>query len=65
MLDTPTWAGLLGVLDECPVLPAALRATPEGSTSTVSATALEFISMNAQIAEARAFADKLPGLLLG
>lgn len=35
MLDTPAWAGLLGVLDECPVLPAALRATLEGTRAQI------------------------------
>ena len=30
MLDMPAWASLLGLLDECPVIPAALTATLEG-----------------------------------
>src|SRR6185503_13891482 len=30
MLDMPAWASLLGLLDECRVLPAALTATVEG-----------------------------------
>jgi len=27
ILDTPAWAALLGLIDECPVLHAALRAS--------------------------------------
>jgi hypothetical protein len=39
MLDTPAWASLVGLLDECPVLPAALTATLERQLGAVSATA--------------------------
>src|SRR5207244_7122769 len=31
ILDLPTWASLLGLLDECPVLPAVLTAILEGT----------------------------------
>ena len=64
MLDAPAWASLLGLLDECPVLPAALRAILEGHTSAVSATAFEFIATAGQIRDVRAFVDKLPEVLL-
>ena len=64
ILDTPAWASLLGLLDECPVLPAALRATLERHTGAVSATAFEFISTPGQIGDVRAFVERLPGLLL-
>ena len=63
MLDTPAWASLLGLLDECPVLPAALTATLERRIGAVSATAFEFISTTGQIAEVRAFMAKLPDAL--
>ena len=63
MLDAPSWAALLGLLDECPVLPAALKATLERRTTAVSATAFEFISTQAQIEVVRAFAQRLPELL--
>ena len=63
MLDMPVWASLLGLLDECPVLPAALTATLEGYTGAVSATAFEFISTTGQIGEVRAFMGKLFDLL--
>ena len=58
MLDTTAWASLLGLLDECPVLPAALRAILEGHTGAVSATAFEFISTDGQISDIREFVDK-------
>jgi hypothetical protein len=59
MLDMPAWVSLLGLLDECPVLPAALTATLEGRTGAISATAFEFISTTGQIGEVRAFMAKL------
>jgi hypothetical protein len=64
VLDLPAWASLLGVLDECPVLPAALTATVERRTGAVSATAFEFISTTDQIGEVRAFMGKLLDILL-
>ena len=63
-LDTPAWVSLLGLLNECPVLPAALRAILEGRTGAVSATAFEFISTTGQINDVRAFVERLPDVLL-
>jgi hypothetical protein len=63
MLDMPAWVSLLGLLDECPVLPAALTATVEGRTGAISPTAFEFIATTSQIGEVRAFMDKLPDVL--
>ena len=51
MLDMPAWVSVLGLLDECPVLPAAMTAILEGHTGAVSATAFEFISTTGQIKE--------------
>jgi hypothetical protein len=65
MLDMPAWASLLGLLDECPVLPAALTASIEGRTGAVSATAFEFISTTDQIGKVRAFMGKLVDRLAG
>jgi hypothetical protein len=65
ILDMPSWASLLGLLDECPVLPAALTATLEGRTGAVSATAFEFISTTGQIGQVRAFMRRLPDALRG
>jgi len=60
MLDTPAWAGLLGLLDECPVLPAVLTAAVEGRTSAVSATDFEFIGNRGQLDTIREFVARLP-----
>ena len=63
MLDMTAWIGVLGLLDECPVLPAALTAVLDGRTTAVSPTAFEFISTTAQIGDIRVFMRMLPGLL--
>jgi hypothetical protein len=63
ILDMPAWASLLGLLDECPVLPAALTATLERHKGSVSATAFEFISTADQIEKVRAFMGKLLHIL--
>jgi hypothetical protein len=63
-LDMLAWTALLGLLDECPVMPDALTAVIEGRTGSVSATAFEFISSAGQIRQARAFLDRLPAILM-
>jgi hypothetical protein len=63
MLDMTAWISMLGLLDECPILPAALSAVLERRTTSVSQTAFEFISTNAQIGDVRVFMRALPGLL--
>jgi hypothetical protein len=63
MLDTPAWASLVGLLGECPVMAATLRATLHGRTGAISATAFEFIATKSQIGEIREFMDKLPDTL--
>jgi hypothetical protein len=63
MLDMTAWKSVLGLLDECPMLPAALTAVLEGRTTSVSPTAFEFISTTAQIGDIRLFMRKLPGVL--
>jgi hypothetical protein len=62
-LDATSWASVLGLLDECPIVPAALTAILEGRRTTVSPTAFDFISTAAQIADIRRFMSKLPDLL--
>jgi hypothetical protein len=64
MLDTTAWTSVLGLLDECPILPDALSAVLEGRTTRVSPTAFDFIATSAQIGEVRLFMRKLPELLL-
>ena len=63
ILDMTAWISVLGLLDECPVLPAALAAVVEGRTTTVSPTAFAFISTAAQIGDVRIFMRKLPDVL--
>ena len=63
MLDMTAWISVLGLLDECPILPAALTAVLEGRTTSVSPTAFEFISTTAQIGDIRFFMRKLAGVL--
>jgi hypothetical protein len=46
---------MLGLLDECPVMPSALTATLDKRTGSVSATAFEFISTRDQIGKVRQF----------
>ena len=65
MLDMPAWASLLGLLDECPVLPHALTAILDRRTSAVSATAFMFISTPAQIGAVHAFMHMLVDILGG
>jgi Family of unknown function (DUF6178) len=63
MLDMTAWVSVLGLLDECPILPAALTAVLERRTTSVSPTAFEFISTTAQIGDIRLFTRTLPGVL--
>jgi hypothetical protein len=63
MLDVPAWASLLGLLDECPVIPAALTATLEGRVGAVSPTKFEFISTTRQVGEVRRYMEKLSDAL--
>ena len=63
MLDMTAWISVVGLLNECPVLPAALTAVLEGCTTAVSPTAFEFISTAAQIGDVRVFMRKLPDVL--
>jgi len=63
MLDMTAWISVLGLLDECPILPAALTANLERRTTSVSPTAFEFISTAAQIGDVRLFMRALPDLL--
>ena len=63
MLDMTAWISVRGLLDECPVVPAALTAILERRTTPVSQTAFDFISTAAQIADIRTFMRKLPDIL--
>jgi hypothetical protein len=63
MLDMTAWISVIGLLDECPILPAALTAVLERRTTPVSPTAFEFISTTAHIGDIRVFMRTLPGVL--
>jgi hypothetical protein len=63
ILDTPAWAALLALIDECPVLHAVLNSSRGPRVRSVSATAFEFISENSQIASIREFVESLPETL--
>jgi hypothetical protein len=62
-LDTPAWATLLGLLGECPVIHAGIRASQNARVHEVSATAFEFISESTQIAAVHGFVQLLPETL--
>jgi hypothetical protein len=64
-LDLPVWAALHGLLDECPVFPAALAVSSGAGVHSVSATAFEFFSENAQIDAVDAFLASLRDALQG
>jgi len=63
LLDMTAWAALLGLIDEFPVLHAALSASRNPRTRSVSASAFEFISENRQITFIREFFQSLPEML--
>jgi hypothetical protein len=62
-LDMPAWAGLLGLIAECPVIHAGLRASLDPRARAVNADEFEFIAENGQIASVREFMRGLPRAL--
>jgi hypothetical protein len=62
-LDMPAWAGLVGLLNECPVMHASVKAVGGSGINSVSPTEFEFISQNSQIASIREFLRSLPEVL--
>ncbi len=63
ILDMPAWAALLGLIDECPVMHAAVHASRDARTLAVSASAFEFIAENSQIAAIHEFMRSLAATL--
>jgi hypothetical protein len=63
MLDAPSWAALLALIDECPVMHAAV--VPRRSRRTIEVGDFAFISRNSQIDAVRVFMQSLPGTLAG
>jgi hypothetical protein len=64
ILDTPSWAALLGFLDQFPTLHAAVAASLAQTTRGVDPAAFEFISENTQIQQIRDFLQLMPTLIL-
>jgi hypothetical protein len=62
VLDAPSWAAVLGLIDECPVLHAALTASRR-SRRGIDPAAFEFISQRSQLAVVHEFVSLLPGML--
>jgi hypothetical protein len=60
ILDSPTWAALLGLTNECPVMHAAIGASRDARILTINPAAFDFISDNTQIASIREFMRSMP-----
>lgn len=65
MLDMPAWAALCGLIDEFPVMLANVSASGASRPRSISPSAFEFISGNAQVASVRRFLQSLPELISG
>ncbi len=63
-LDVPAWVSVLGLLDEYPVIPAALTATLERRTGAISATEFELISTRSHLQTVEEYMARFPDLLL-
>jgi hypothetical protein len=62
-LDMPAWAALVGLLNECPVMHAGVRAVRGSGTHAVKPTDFEFISESSQIESINEFLRLLPETL--
>jgi hypothetical protein len=62
-LDLVAWAGLVGLLGECPIIHDAIRATRDRRVRSVSPTGFEFISDNRHVAIVREFGQSLGEML--
>lgn len=62
MQDAPSWAALRALIDECPVIHAALGASRQRCRA-INPADFEFISRNGQIAAVREFIASLPSVL--
>jgi hypothetical protein len=63
LLDAAAWAALLGAIDECPVIHAAIDASRRSGARAISASDFAFISENRQIAAIHEFMESLPAML--
>lgn len=64
ILDMAAWTSLLGLLSECPVLPAALPAILTGDVNRVDPQAFEFIATSDRIRDIHTFMAMLPDVLV-
>jgi hypothetical protein len=64
ILDAASWAALLALIDECPVIHAALSAARQ-HRRTIDPTDFMFISQNSQVAAVRQFMASLQSVLTG
>ena len=62
MLDAPSWAALCALIDECPVMHAAVRAS-QRRRRAIDPADFEFIADNSQVAAVREFLASLPSTL--
>ncbi len=65
ILDPPSWATLLGLVDECPVVPADAVTAPSRCRALRVPSTFEFISEKQQVDWVRGFAESLPASLAG
>jgi uncharacterized protein DUF6178 len=65
ILDTPTWSTLLGLVDECPVVPKQIGKPADATPPLRVASDVEFISENRQVSWVREFLEFLPSRLAG
>jgi hypothetical protein len=65
ILDMAAWTTLLGLLDECPVIRAAIAISQGTRAKTISASDFEFISDNSQIEQVHEFVRSLGDTLRG
>ena len=65
ILDTPTWSTLLGLVDECPVVPKQIGKPADARPALRVAPDVEFISENRQVSWVREFLEFLPSRLSG
>ena len=65
ILDMPTWVGCLDLIDEFPVLHAAVDASLNREIRGMSASAFEFFSEDGQVSRVHEFMRSLPEKLRG
>jgi len=63
MLDLATWAALVALTDECPVMLANVGGAGGARPRAISTSAFEFISENRHVQSVRAFMRRLPEML--